>query len=91
MDKIEFIEIPTPLHEKNRKFQLYITEIQIIRDVFREINKKIEDLGIDFTAIATDLKTGEEVYLNKGNLVKAILASVCLPGICHPITIEENY
>ncbi|SMC09635.1 hypothetical protein [Nitratiruptor tergarcus] len=40
--KIEFIEIPTPLHEKNRKFQLYITEIQIIRDVFREITKKIE-------------------------------------------------
>lgn len=48
-------------------------------------NKKIENLGIDFTAIATDLKTGEEVYIRKGKLSKGILASVCLPGICHPI------
>jgi NTE family protein len=53
-------------------------------------NKKIQDLGIDFTAIATDLKTGEEVYLNEGNLVKAILASVCLPGICHPMTLGKR-
>lgn len=53
-------------------------------------NKKIEDLGIDFTAIATDLKTGEEVYINKGNLTKAILASVCLPGICHPVVMGRR-
>jgi len=53
-------------------------------------NIKIEKLGIDFTAIATDLKTGEEVYLDKGNLTKAILASICLPGICHPMVIGKR-
>ena len=53
-------------------------------------DKKIEKLGIDFTAVATDLKTGEEVYIKKGNLTKAILASVCLPGICHPVEIGKR-
>jgi len=53
-------------------------------------NIKIENMGIDFTAIATDLKTGNEVYLNKGNLTKSILASVCLPGICHPMEIGKR-
>jgi NTE family protein len=53
-------------------------------------NKKFEGLAIDFTAIATDLRTGKEVYLNKGNLTKSILASVCLPGLCHPVEIGKK-
>ncbi|MEM0465709.1 MAG: patatin-like phospholipase family protein [Candidatus Pacearchaeota archaeon] len=52
--------------------------------------KKIEDLGIDFTAIATDLKTGKEVYINKGSLLKAVLASSCLPGLCNPVEIGNK-
>ncbi len=53
-------------------------------------NKKIEDLGIDFTAVATELKTGREVYINKGSLLKAMLASMCLPGIFHPVEISHK-
>lgn len=53
-------------------------------------DKKIEDLGIDFTAVATDLKTGMEVYINKGSLLKGILASICLPGIFHPVEIGHR-
>lgn len=47
--------------------------------------KQIEDLGICFTAVATDLRTGKEVFINKGDLLKAILASVSIPGIFHPV------
>lgn len=52
--------------------------------------KRIEDLAIDFTAVATDLKTGKEVYLNKGSLLKAISASICLPGLFHPVEIGNK-
>lgn len=39
--KIDFHEIPTPMHEKNIKLQLFITEPQIIEEVFAQIVKKI--------------------------------------------------
>ncbi|MFH1238278.1 MAG: patatin-like phospholipase family protein [archaeon] len=51
--------------------------------------KKIEDLGIGFTAIATDLKTGKEVYLEKGSLLKSISASISIPGIFQPVKIGD--
>jgi NTE family protein len=52
--------------------------------------KKIEDLAIDFTATATDIRTGKEVFINKGSLIKAISASICLPGIFHPVEIGHK-
>lgn len=40
--KIDYHEIPTPLHEKNIKLQLFVTEPQIIDEVFADTVKKIE-------------------------------------------------
>ncbi|MEA3248668.1 MAG: patatin-like phospholipase family protein [Nanoarchaeota archaeon] len=48
-------------------------------------DKKIENLNVGFTAIATDLKTGKEVYLEKGSLLKSISASISIPGIFQPV------
>lgn len=45
---------------------------------------KIEELGIKFCALATSLRTGKEVRLNKGSLKEAILASSCVPIIFTP-------
>ncbi len=39
--KIDFVEIPTPLHEKERKFQVFVSEPQIIKETFEPITKKI--------------------------------------------------
>ena len=47
--------------------------------------KKIEKLDIAFTAVATNLITGKEVFLNKGDLLKALLGSISLPGIFPPV------
>jgi NTE family protein len=44
----------------------------------------IEDLSIPFAAVATDLKTGQEIWLQKGSLMDAIRASMSLPGILTP-------
>ncbi len=49
----------------------------------REIN--IEELPLRYCAVATDLATGREVVLNKGDLIEAIRASISVPGIFTPV------
>jgi NTE family protein len=44
----------------------------------------IEDLPISFTAVATDLESGEEVWLNEGKLFDAIRASIATPLVFTP-------
>jgi NTE family protein len=44
----------------------------------------IEDLPVSFTAVATDLGTGEEVWLRQGKLFDAIRASIATPLIFTP-------
>jgi len=45
---------------------------------------QIENLAKTFGAVATDLRTGKEVWLNKGSLLKAIRCSVSIPGLLTP-------
>ncbi|MFI5627436.1 patatin-like phospholipase family protein [Nocardioides sp. NPDC051685] len=45
----------------------------------------IEDLPIPFTAIATDLESHREVWFQRGPLVKAIRASIGIPGVFMPV------
>src|SRR5256885_1543479 len=44
----------------------------------------IEELPISFTAVATDLASGEEVWLREGKLYDAIRASIATPLIFTP-------
>src|SRR5439155_5736906 len=44
----------------------------------------IENLPISFTAVATDLESGEEVWLRKGKLFDAIRASIATPLVFTP-------
>ena len=50
--------------------------------------KKFEDCKITFVAVATDLKTGEIVILNKGEMAQAIRASVSIPLVFKPAEIN---
>lgn len=52
--------------------------------------QKIEDLKIPFKAVATDLTTGEEVVFDKGDLYKALRASISIPGIFTPVKYDEK-
>ncbi len=45
----------------------------------------IEDLDRRFVAIATDIHSGNEIWLETGNMAKAIRASYALPGVFEPI------
>lgn len=45
---------------------------------------EIEDLKIDFTAVAVDLDSGRELWLDRGPLFDAIRASIAIPGVFTP-------
>lgn len=51
----------------------------------------IENLAIPFGAVATDLTTGREVWLQSGRLDTAIRASIALPGIFSPIEVDGRW
>ncbi|MDA7945873.1 MAG: patatin-like phospholipase family protein [Hyphomicrobiaceae bacterium] len=51
----------------------------------------IESLPKKFVAVATELKTGHEIWLSKGPLVPAMHASYALPGIFRPVNINNRW
>ncbi len=51
----------------------------------------IESLPVPFTCVATDLVTGHEVWLARGNLVDALRATISLPGVFAPIEWEGRW
>jgi NTE family protein len=60
------------------------------RRMFREMEKlvgeiHIEDLPKPFAAVAAELATGHEIWLNRGHMLDAVRASVSLPGIFKPV------
>ncbi|MGA1846561.1 patatin-like phospholipase family protein, partial [Deferribacter abyssi] len=48
----------------------------------------IEDANIPLYIIATDLESGKPVVFNKGSLIKAVRASISIPGIFTPYRIN---
>ncbi len=58
-----------------------------IEDLLRENfgDNRIENLPAPFVAVCTDLATGHEVWLRKGELTMAMRASFALPGIFPPV------
>jgi NTE family protein len=63
-----------------------------IMGVLRELigDFAIEDLPLSFTAVATDLVSGEEVWLREGRLFDAIRASIATPLIFTPFNHGER-
>jgi predicted acylesterase/phospholipase RssA len=59
--------------------------ISAIKELVPDVN--IEDLPIPFTAVATDLYTGEEVIFREGPLFDAIRASISIPSMFKPAQI----
>jgi NTE family protein len=53
--------------------------------------RDLGELQVPFTAVATDLHTGEEVRLHSGDLVEAMRASWAIPGVFTPVKIENRW
>ncbi|NCC52546.1 MAG: patatin [Spartobacteria bacterium] len=56
---------------------------RLLRDILED--RAIERLPIPYRAVATDILTGNEVVIDRGDLVKAVRASIAIPGIFTPV------
>ena len=52
---------------------------------------KIEELPVNYAAIATELGTGHEIWLTHGLLVDAMRASYALPGVFDPVKLGGRW
>ncbi|MVM31847.1 patatin [Spirosoma sp. HMF4905] len=65
-------------------------------DTASELYKKyiphdsFEGLQIPLHVVAVDLNAGEQVIFEKGELIRPVLASCCLPGIFEPMLINKR-
>lgn len=55
-----------------------------------EGDKNIEDLEIPFTAVAADLHTGQEVWINQGSIFDAVRASIAIPTVFTPKILHDR-
>ena len=53
--------------------------------------QEIEFLPIPFAAVATEVGTGHEVWLQRGSLPLALRASYALPGIFEPVRVGDRW
>jgi len=51
----------------------------------------IEDLQVKFATVATEVRTGHEIWLTHGRMVDAMRASYALPGIFSPVLVGDRW
>jgi NTE family protein len=49
------------------------------------------DLPLQFAAVATDLVSGQEIWIREGRVSDAIRASIAVPGFFQPVLYEDRY
>ena len=67
-----------------------LVEGERIIEALRELvgDRQIEDLSIEYTAVAADIKREKEVWLKRGSLFDAIRASISLPLFFTPFEMD---
>lgn len=86
-----------PRREMNSKWQVTGPKGPLsgigAHDLFMRLTSRVsvsqfDDLPIPFAAVATDLLTGEKVVIRQGSLASAIRASMSIPGVFEPWSID---
>lgn len=62
---------------------------ELFHDQF--VESSFGDLPVRFAAVATDLASGQEVWLREGKVSDAVRASIAVPGLFQPVLREERY
>jgi NTE family protein len=70
-----------------------LIEGRLIRKFLRDlkIEGPIESYAIRFAAVATDLQSGREIWLEKGPIDEAVRSSISLPGIFSPTQYDGRW
>jgi NTE family protein len=77
------VGIPEALSKGMYNFNLISKLTKHVRHV-----TDFNQLPIPFLCIGTDIETGEQVVLNKGNLAQALIASSAFPSLFSPVEID---
>ena len=64
-----------------------------LTEVFREqfVECEFSELPIPVAAVATDLNSGQEIWLREGKVSAAIGASIAVPGLFRPVPYDGRY
>jgi len=62
---------------------------KFIKTIIGDID--ISQCVIPYSAVAADIRTGEEIVINTGPLIRAVRASISIPGIFVPVYIDGQY
>lgn len=79
---------------RNSKFILKPSNAENIEEVLNNIfgkNLVFSELKIPFTAVCTNMKTGEEADLNYGSVGKAVAGSCAVPGVFKPVEYNDMH
>lgn len=69
-----------------------MTGNRLMREVRAQIDDRdIESLQVTFGAVATDLNTGQEIWLREGSMLGAVRASSGLPGLFIPVLRDSRW
>jgi NTE family protein len=53
--------------------------------------REIESLDIRFASVATEIRSGKEVWLQTGSILDAVRASIALPGLFRPVADDDGW
>lgn len=69
-----------------------LLRLDTVIDLYRKYipHDSFEGLQIPLHVVAVDLNAGELVVFDKGNLIRPVMASCCLPGIFEPMLINKR-
>lgn len=92
-DKLEELKKIVLKITKLKSFELFFARFK--ESLFNPMKKSLEnieikDLKLPFIAVAYDLSKDKEVLIKKGNLFKAIRASMAIPLVFNPVKIDNS-
>ncbi len=56
-----------------------------------EASRTIETLPLAFATVATEIRSGREIWLTEGNVLDAVRASIALPGLFRPAPYDGGW
>lgn len=86
----DFIKRGYFLHTELKK--TYLNDGMMIKKLYSEIfgERLFSETKLPFIAVAADLISGEEIFLNKGKITPALMASCAIPGIFPPVQFQNK-
>ncbi|MDL1963351.1 MAG: cyclic nucleotide-binding domain-containing protein [Deltaproteobacteria bacterium] len=96
--KLTIDQFPTKLQAQRKLFDYTIPLQGIIRGqkILKMVRNALKnadflDLMIPAYIVAVDINSGEEILLEKGNVSKAVRASISIPGIFNPVNLNGRW